>query len=73
MYHVGHEPGDQQDSVAGLGPDGQAHVGGDEDQQPEVETVGVEHGRDHELREGDGHEVEEEAQDGQDEDSWSTI
>ena len=39
--------------VAGLGPDGQADVGGDEDQQPEVEAVGVEEGRHHhELRQG---------------------
>ena len=66
---VGDHPGHQQDPVAGLGSDGQSHVCGEQDEQPEVETVGVEHGRDHELREGDCHQVEEEAQDGQDEDS----
>ena len=69
VNHVGHQPGDQHHPFAGLGPDGQADVGGDEDQQPEVKAVSVKHGGDHELRQCDGHQVEEEAHHGQDEHS----
>ena len=70
--HVGHQPGDQHHPVAGLGPDGQAHVGGDQDHQPEVEAVRVEDGgHHHELRQGEGHQVQEEAHHGQEEHACS--
>ena len=67
--HVEHEPGDEEDPLAGPGPDPHPDVSNQEHQQPGGEAFGINVGQDV-VREYHEAEVDGNAQDGQDEDTY---